>query len=110
MGALIPSDAGTTLPQFAGATFDGRFVYLVPSTPGFGVAARYDTLSTFASDCAWSTVDLTQLDPAASFYFGAVFDGQYVYFVPRGTALVARFDAKAPPSLPKLPAYNGSFY
>lgn len=109
VASLIPSDAGTQ-PQFAGAAFDGRFVYLVPSTAGFGVAARYDTLSTFTSDCAWSTVDSTQLDPAASFYFGAVFDGEYVYFVPRGSGLVARFDAKTPPSSPNLPAFHGSFY
>jgi hypothetical protein len=105
---LTPIDAGT--PQFAGAAFDGRFVYFVPSTPGFGVVTRYDTLSTFASSCAWSTFDLTQLDPAASFYLGAVFDGQYVYFVPRGGGLVARFDAKTPPSQPNLPAFHGSFY
>ena len=49
-------------------------------------------------------------NPAASFYFGAVFDGQYLYFVPRGNGLVARFDAKTPPSMPNLPAFHGSFY
>jgi hypothetical protein len=108
VGPLTPMDAGT--PQFAGAAFDGRFVYLVPSTPGFGVVTRYDTLSTFSASCAWSTFDLTQLEPAASFYFGAVFDGQYVYFIPRGGGIVARFDAKTPPSQPNLPAFHGSFY
>lgn len=106
--SLTPMDASA--PQFAGAAFDGRFVYFVPSTAGFGVVTRYDTQSTFTSSCAWSTFDLTQLDPGASFYVGAVFDGQYVYFVPRGSGLVARFDAKTPPSQPSLPAFHGSFY
>ena len=109
VAALTPTDGGT-IPEFGGAAFDGRFVYLVPSTPGFGVVARYDTLSTFSSACAWSTFDLTQLDPSASFYLGAVFDGQYVYFVPRGSGLVARFDARTAAPLPDLPAFHGSFY
>jgi hypothetical protein len=106
---LVSSDGGPT-PQFGGAAFDGRFVYLVPGAPGFGTVARYDTLSTFTAACAWSTADLTQLDPGASFYVGAVFDGQYLYLVPRGNGLVARFDAKMPASIPNLPAYHGSFY
>jgi hypothetical protein len=106
---LAPFDAAFA-PQFGGAAFDGRFVYLVPSTPGFGTIVRYDTLSTFTSDCAWSTADLTELDPSASFYLGAVFDGRYLYFIPRGTGLVARFDAKSPASMPDLPAFHGSFY
>jgi hypothetical protein len=106
---LTPEDGGSD-PQFSGAAFDGRFVYFVPSTAGFGVVERYDTLSTFTSACAWSTFDLTRLDPTASFYFGAVFDGQYLYFVPRNGGPVARFDAKAPASMPNLPAFHGSFY
>ncbi len=106
---LAPFDGGST-PPFGGAAFDGRFVYLVPGASGFGTVARYDTLSTFTSDCAWSTADLTQLDPGASFYLGAIFDGQYLYFVPRGNGLVVRFDAKAPASMPNLPAFHGSFY
>jgi hypothetical protein len=105
---LASSDAGPA--QFGGAAFDGRFVYLVPSTAGFGTIARYDTLSTFNAACAWSTADLTQLDPGASFYVGAVFDGQYLYLVPRGNGLVARFDARMPASTPNLPAFHGSFY
>ena len=97
-------------PPSAGAAFDGRFVYLVPSSASFGGVVRYDTLSTFTSACAWSTLDLTTLNPAASFYFGAVFDGEYLYLVPSGNGPVARFDARTPPSMPNLPAFHGSFY
>ena len=106
---LTPADAGGAI-QFSGASFDGRYVYLVPSSPGFGTIVRYDTRSTFTSDCAWSAVDLSQRNPAATFYFGAIFDGRYLYLVPRGNGLVARFDAKSPASLPNLPAFHGSFY
>ena len=52
-------------PQYAGAAFDGRCVYFIPTVAGFVTVARYDTLSTFAADCAWSTFDLTQLDAEA---------------------------------------------
>jgi hypothetical protein len=46
-------------------------------------------------------------------YAGALFDGRYLYFVPTGdgtvgSGLVARFDAKSPPSMPSF--YSGSFY
>ncbi len=41
--------------------------------------------------------------------YGAVFDGEFVYFVPGANGTVARFDAKTPPSLPKLPGWSGSF-
>jgi hypothetical protein len=95
---------------FGGGAFDGRYVYYVPTTPGFGNVVRYDTMSTFGADCAWSSVDISQQGPLASGYFGAVFDGEYIYFVPRSSGLVARFDARMPPSLPALPAFHGSFY
>jgi hypothetical protein len=42
-------------------------------------------------------------------YYGAVYDGQYLYLVPKGT-WVARFDTKTPGSMPALTGYNGSFY
>ena len=68
---VISAEAGT--PEFAGAAFDGRFVYLVPI--GFGVVTRYDTWSTFEAPCAWSTFDISTVNASASSYFGAVYDG-----------------------------------
>jgi hypothetical protein len=108
IGRLAP-EAGASL-SFYGASFDGRFVYYVPAATGFGTVVRYDTLATFGADCAWSSMDLTQIDPAAAAYTGAVFDGEFVYLVPHGNGVVARFDAKSPGALPALPAFHGSFY
>jgi hypothetical protein len=110
LSTLTPADAGT--PSFSGAGFDGRFVYFVPGTAGgqgSGGIVRYDTWSTFAAPCAWSFYDISESVAAATSYYGAVFDGQYLYLVPKGT-WVARFDTKSPASMPSLPAYNGSFF
>jgi hypothetical protein len=100
------------MPQYAGAAFDGRFVYFVPAGGGFDSLTRYDTLSTFTADCAWSTFDLTQIatgDAGAPLYVGAIFDGQYLYVVPDSISPIVRFKAKTPQALPALPAFHGSF-
>jgi hypothetical protein len=107
---LRPSGSGI---GYAGAAFDGRFVYFVPTGSGFATVARYDTRSTFEADCAWSTLDLKALamgDGGPQNFFGAVFDGQYVYLVPNTGGLFARFNARTPPSKPALPAFYGSFF
>jgi hypothetical protein len=113
---VITTDAAAT--SFTGAAFDGRFVYFIPSGAGFGTLVRYDTLSTFTADCAWSTADLTQLDATSpdggslptSNYQGAVFDGAYLYLIPDGTGAALRFRARAPGSPLGLPAFHGSFF
>lgn len=75
---------------FAGAVFDGRYVYFVPNNNGApnGHLTRYDTRRSFTSADAWSMFDLTSLNPAAAGFRGGVFDGRYVYLVPdnNGTA------------------------
>jgi hypothetical protein len=115
-------DLGTVDPRaqyFQGGAFDGRYVYFVPygdpagSPPAAsGVAARYDTQAAFTDTSAWSTFDTTTLDPDAKGFAGAAFDGRYVYFAPSNDNsltghVVARFDAKTPPSIPRT--YSGSF-
>ncbi|HEY1697232.1 MAG TPA: hypothetical protein VGG39_33960 [Polyangiaceae bacterium] len=107
--ALVPSDAGA--PSFAGGAFDGRFVYFVPNGAGFGTLVRYDTWSTFGSDCAWSSVDLpvSSGNASATNFFGAIYDGQYLYLVPRGT-YVGRFATKTTSAMPVLPGFSGSFF
>jgi hypothetical protein len=98
---------------YSGGAFDGRFVYFIPSATGFGQVLRYDTLSTFDADCAWSTADLGGLTPSkgnAGTYNGAVFDGQYLYLIPSDNALMARFQARTPASQPALPQFHGSFW
>jgi hypothetical protein len=107
---IVPIDAGTA--AFAGASFDGRFVYLVPDLAAgqsFGIVTRYDSWSTFESPCAWSAYDISQLNASAVGYFGAVYDGEYLYLVPKGT-VVARFNTKSSVGMPPLPAFNGSFF
>jgi hypothetical protein len=110
-------DTTTVNPKaqgFGGATFDGRYLYLAPvSAPQFGdsgTLARYDTTAPFGAPSSWSTFDTTTVDANAKHFAGAVFDGRYVYLVPYvGSHVVARFDAKSPPSMPKLPGFFGSF-
>jgi hypothetical protein len=97
---------------FAGAAFDGRYVYFVPNTASVadGLVARFDTTGTFDDAAAWSTFDQTQLNANAIQFWGAVFDGQFLYFVPDSTGVVTRFEARDSPSMPKLPGFSGSFY
>ena len=106
---VVTTDAAPT--DFMGAAFDGRFIYLIPFGSGFATVARYDIASPFTADCAWTTVDLTTIDAGGrpQSYGGAVFDGQYLYLIPFGTAQAARFQARADTMMPPLPAFHGSF-
>ena len=78
---------GTDPDGYVGGAFDGRYVYFAPAYNGtshHGEVLRYDTESAFDQAGSWSVFD-AQGDPtvmAAGGYRGAVFDGQYVYFVP----------------------------
>jgi hypothetical protein len=107
-------DAAATAAYFEGVAFDGRFVYFIPNdASSTATVVRYDTLSTFAADCAWSTVDLSPIDPDGSaplIYNGAVFDGQYLYLIPYSNGILARFKARTPALLPALPDFHGSFW
>lgn len=104
---------------FYGSAFDGRFIYFVPDCEGGGgapcsmlpdIVVRYDTQGPFTAPSSWSTFDVTTIDTRLRGFHGAVFDGEFVYFVPGpdGNGVVARFDAKSPPSMPA--GYNGSFF
>jgi hypothetical protein len=91
--------------------FDGRYVYFLGN--GSPKITRYDTTTVFAS--TWPTFDTTSVGGVAQGFYGAVFDGRYLYLLPNGTgagahAVVLRFDAKSPPSMPPLAAFHGSFF
>ena len=93
--------------------FDGRYVYLAPYFNNGaldGVVTRYDTTATFGASASWSTFDAASLNPNATGFEAAAFDGRYVYFVPSANSIIVRFDARSPPSMPKLPGWNGSFF
>ena len=94
---------------FKSAAFDGRFIYLVPSSGVSGLIVRYDTLAPFATRASWSSFAVPARTPRGNAFDGSVFDGRYLYLVPEVGSVVARFDAKTPPSMPKLPGFSGSF-
>ncbi|MBU0640428.1 MAG: hypothetical protein KKB50_16310 [Planctomycetes bacterium] len=78
---------GTDPDGYAGAAFDGRYVYFAPQNNGtsfHGEVLRYDASGDFKDVASWAT-----FDPGAQGvgdnpvgFWGAVFDGRYVYFVP----------------------------
>jgi hypothetical protein len=97
---------------FFGAAFDGRYVYFVPSNDGSldGLVVRLDTTGSFTETSSWSTFDATALDPSALGFAGAVFDDQFVYFVPGVSGKVTRFHARSPPGPAHIPDSYGSFF
>ena len=80
---------------YFGAVFDGRYVYFVPEQhgeegmPTHGVVLRYDTHGEFADRSSYSAYDAGQTDGLQTRgFYGAIFDGRYVYFVPRQIDMV----------------------
>jgi hypothetical protein len=60
-----------------------------------GVVVRYDTMAAFTATSSWSYFDVQALDSFAAGFFGAVFDGRWIYFVPDDTqAHLMRFDTQ----------------
>ncbi|MBS0625612.1 MAG: hypothetical protein JSS32_06145 [Verrucomicrobia bacterium] len=85
---------------FAGGVYDGRYVYLVPNanlSTWSGQITRYDTTQPFSLTTSYSFFDLATINTFNRGYFGGVFDGRYVYFVPNNngtpSGLIARFDS-----------------
>jgi hypothetical protein len=90
---LAPAAAG-----YAGAGFDGRYLYLTPllSTTGGGyIAARYDTQAAFATAASWEIFDTRTVNTAANGLMGATFDGRFIYFAPYVGVAAVRFDTTA---------------
>jgi hypothetical protein len=86
---------------FAGATFDGRYVYLVPHSNGsaLGIVARFDSNGALGDATSWSLFDVSALDSAARGFQGGSFDGRFAYFVPSFNysgrdGVVARLDTR----------------
>lgn len=79
---------GTDPDGFAGAIFDGRYVYFVPLFNGSaytGEVMRYDTQGSFTSTSSWTTFDPSSngLGVTARGYVWGTYDGsRYVYFSP----------------------------
>lgn len=72
---------------YAGAVFDGRYIYFVPVELNPPIL-RYDTTLSFTVSSSYTTFALSDLS-AEGEYRGGVYDGRYVYFtqlVEGGTA------------------------
>jgi len=71
---------------YYGGTFDGRYVYFAPyynPQEGFtGLVVRHDTFDALQSPASWAFFDAHALGISAPGFWGAAFDGRYVYFVP----------------------------
>jgi hypothetical protein len=84
-------DAGCTggleTTGYFGAIFDGRYVYFAPQGNGggrHGRALRYDTCGGFGQPSSWQAYDAGGTGGLVTRgYYGAVFDGRFVYYVPR---------------------------
>jgi len=80
---------------YAGATFDGRYVYFAPHSSDTFV--RFDTQGTFTTAGDWTQMSMSTAQGAAALdtaYIGATFDGRYVYFVPNNSVTFVRFDTQ----------------
>jgi hypothetical protein len=87
---------------FSHAAFDGRYIYFTPyNGADLGHTARYDTQGAgFTNAGAWTTLDLTTLNAAATGFTTTQFDGRYVYYgqYTHGgsyTGLAARYDTQS---------------
>ncbi len=102
-------DAGNTsgldTSGFLGAVFDGRYLYFSPQHDAetrHGKVLRYDTHGGFHDSASWKGYDASASSGLETKgYYGAVFDGLYVYFVPRRTpkeyhTRVLRYNTRMP--------------
>lgn len=91
MGGFATWDAGETgglrTKGFFGAVRAGRYIYFVPQFDGeerHGKVLRYDSHGEFADAQSWAAYDAGHTSGLnTKGYYGGVYDGCYVYFVPR---------------------------
>lgn len=99
----LAAQLGAKFQRFAGAVFDGRYVYLAPSdqldsfgTNVHGNVVRYDTMKSFGTASSWETYDLVaNVDANARGSIGIAFDGRYVYLASLMSGTTVRYDTHA---------------
>jgi hypothetical protein len=97
------STLNSSAKGFIGAVFTGRYLYLVPNAAA--TIARYDVFGAgLGSSSAWAFFDVSTLNASASGFFGAVFDGNFIYFIPftnlsGASGLIAAYNVSAAPDL-----------
>lgn len=70
---------------FIGSVFDGLYLYFVPYNNGhgrYGQVLRYNTSRGFRDDNSWDVYDTCQVHQDSRGFFGALFDGRYIYYIP----------------------------
>lgn len=68
---------------FRGGGFDGRYLYLTSSGDSTSnLMTRYDTAHDFGAASSWSTFNLSAVNASTPAFFGALFDGRFMYFMP----------------------------
>ncbi len=81
---------------YYGASFDGRYIYYVPSSSNTFI--RFDTQGiSFTTTADWQLMSMSTAQGASlldSAYFGASFDGRYIYYVPFLSDTFVRFDTQ----------------
>lgn len=79
---------GLATVGYAGAVYDGRYVYFVPfsdASTRHARVLRYDTTLGFSNSVSWAAYDAGSIIGLPySGYCGAVFDGRFIYFAPFG--------------------------
>ena len=79
---------GLNSTGYFGAVFDGRYVYFAAEMHGdrstHAQILRYDTHNPFKDPASYAAYDAGRTDGLeVRGFYGALFDGRYVYFVPR---------------------------
>ncbi|MBS0626539.1 MAG: hypothetical protein JSS32_10865 [Verrucomicrobia bacterium] len=82
---------------FRGAVFDGRYIYFVPNSGSTasqaGQITRYDTTLPINASSSYSIFDLQgNISFSLAGFYGGVFDGQYIYFVPNAFSQAVRYN------------------
>jgi len=93
-----------SLKGFSGVVCDGRYLYYAPLSNSMGVfhgnVTRYDTTSEFQNVHSWESFDLSSLNDQAIGFVDAIFDGQFIYFIPYHSThhhgLIARYNTQQP--------------
>lgn len=91
-GVSTMTGAAGGVSDFAGGTFDGRYVYYIPNYSN--TLCRYDTTLSFTATASWGKVSMSTVTGSTdnSTTHGTTFDGRYVYVVPKTGQTAARFD------------------
>jgi hypothetical protein len=117
--AHLTGSTGGGTPGFVGAAYDGQRIFLAPAgkTANGGPLPiiEYDTTQPLCPTdlaSAYTAFDPTSVPGGknAQGFEGAAFDGQYVYFVPHATSILARFQAKSQNLGLSPSTYRGSWW